>query len=66
MSYIDIDEYVSTPRTTDPAEIIAEKNIAIGYLARLLAERDAELAERERFIGALLAELSGIDTPTQR
>lgn len=58
--YIDPCNYLASPRSTDPTVIIREKDIAIGHLLRLLAQREAEIQERERFIGELLRELAGI------
>jgi hypothetical protein len=54
------DQYISTPRSTDPAELLAEERLRSWWLRQLVAQRDAELADREQFISDLLVEsLSG-------
>ncbi|WP_264041346.1 hypothetical protein [Mycolicibacterium hodleri] len=45
-------DYESTPRITDPTELLAEEKLRSAWLRQLLAERDAELAARERAINA--------------
>jgi hypothetical protein len=59
--YVDYEDYVSSPPSTDPAELLAIEQIRTAWLRQLLTERDAELAEREQFVSDLLVELSGID-----
>lgn len=55
-------DYVATPRTDDPAELLREKDITIRYLLRELEQAHAETAQRERVIGALIADGLGNDT----
>jgi hypothetical protein len=63
--YTDPCDYATSPRSTDPVELLEEEQIRSRWLRQLLAERDTELAERERIVGALLVELAGIAAPAQ-
>jgi hypothetical protein len=54
-------QYVSSPPSTDPVELLAIEQIRTAWLRQLLSERTAELADREQFASDLLVELSGID-----
>jgi hypothetical protein len=60
-TYTDVCDYRPSPRSTDPRDIIQEKDIAIRWLKGQLDLREAEIQEREQFIGQLLQELSGIE-----
>ena len=55
MSYKGIDDYIPSPRSTDPADIIEEKNIAIHWLREQLDQADAVIRDRERVISQLIA-----------
>ena len=57
-TFVDVCNYYSSPRSTDPEDIIREKDIAL-WLRRELERVEAELAERERFASQLPAELAG-------
>jgi hypothetical protein len=51
-------DYLPSPRSADPAELLAERDIAVYWLLGQLAKRDIELADRERQISELYIELS--------
>lgn len=53
MSYTAYEDYLSSPRSADPAELLEEERIRSFELRRLLAMRDSELAERELLINEL-------------
>ena len=55
-AFVDVDNYIPSPRTTHPAELLAEKNLAIAWLLGQLAAADAEILAREAMISELLAE----------
>jgi hypothetical protein len=59
--FVDVCNYQPSPRSTDPADIISEKELAIRWLRSELEAREATIAERERFIGELLREIVGAD-----
>lgn len=56
-TYVDVADYIASPRSADPVILLAEARIRTRYLCRLLDERDAELADRERLIGELVADI---------
>lgn len=58
MSYIDVDDYQPTPRSTDPVDTIADLRLAIRWLIGELEKADAVIREREQTINQLHAELS--------
>lgn len=51
-------KYVASPRTTDPAKLLREAQIENRELRRIIAEQDAELANREAHITELTQELA--------
>lgn len=55
-------EYVASPRTEDPADLLRESDIAIRSLLQQLEDTEALLVEREAYIGELLRELAGVHT----
>ncbi|MBI3227184.1 MAG: hypothetical protein HYZ39_19225 [Mycolicibacterium cosmeticum] len=57
MSHTDIDDYVPSPRSTDPADIIAEKDIAIRWLLDQIDQAATVIQDRERTITELYQQL---------
>ena len=58
MTYIDVDDYQPTPRSSDLAETVADLRLAIHWLFGELDKLEVVLAEREQNINQLHAELS--------
>jgi hypothetical protein len=58
--YIDVDDYESSTRSTDPVELLAEKDVAIGYLLGVIRERDAEIERLEGEVNHAYRELAGL------
>lgn len=54
------DYYIPSPPATDPAILLREERIRTRHLRRELARAEAEVADRERFIGELLQELASL------
>ncbi|BCP11889.1 hypothetical protein MINTM020_39870 [Mycobacterium paraintracellulare] len=50
--------YIATEPTTDPAELLREKDIAIRYLRGEVERLEAELATRQALVSQLVAEHS--------
>jgi hypothetical protein len=57
--YTALEDYVATPRSTDPATLLRERSIAIRWLLSQLDAADDVIADREKQINDLYVELLG-------
>lgn len=51
-------DYVASPPTTDPAKLLREKDIAIGFLLGECDRMEGEVAAREETIQELMIDLA--------
>jgi hypothetical protein len=59
-TFVDVCDYASSPRSTDPVELLAEAEIRTAFLKQLLAERDTEIERLQAETNNLYRELAGL------